>query len=416
LGILDLFRKNLSKDDFAALVMQRARHAAQPVSARYDAEAFQINFELADGRMLIMQLGNAFRDTLAVPRTQRHDIIDKYLASLTDDRRVEDVEEALGRLMPVIRDTAMFGWGALSARLSGNTRAENLPCLRPFAETLSLALVLDSETATSTVSRKSLSDWGVDADDAFARALSNLRDRTSDAGMERHGGMWISTWNDVYDASRALLTDMIHRLPVHGEPVAVIPARNNLFVTGSLDDEGIARMAALAADVLETDTRPLSGQLFILRDGTWAPFDGNVPADTARRLSLTRYQRLIGIYGDQKALLEKIHEKERVDVFVASYEAAQDTDTGQITGSAQWTRGVSTLLPHCDELWLFCDLRNEVLDIAWDDAVRYIPGLAKPVDDLQPPRFLLKDFPDDLTYDALKQRATRVRQIPAYHS
>lgn len=53
-------------------------------------------------------------------------------------------------LMPVIRDTAMFGWGALSSRLSGNTRAENLPCLRPFAETLSLALVLDWEIATST--------------------------------------------------------------------------------------------------------------------------------------------------------------------------------------------------------------------------------------------------------------------------
>src|SRR4051812_39202386 len=77
LGILDLFRKNLSEDDFAALVMQRARHAAQPLSARYDAEAFHINFELADGRMLIMQLGNAFRDTLAVPRTQRHDVIDR---------------------------------------------------------------------------------------------------------------------------------------------------------------------------------------------------------------------------------------------------------------------------------------------------------------------------------------------------
>jgi hypothetical protein len=281
---------------------------------------------------------------------------------------------------------------------------------------LSLALVLDWESSTSTVSRKSLSDWGVDADDAFVRALGNLRDRTSDAGMERHGGMWISTWNDVYDASRALLTDMIHRLPVHGEPVAVIPARNNLFVTGSLDDEGIARMAALAADVLETDTRPLSGQLLILRDGTWAPFNGNVPADTARRLSLARYRRLIGIYDDQKALLEKIHEKDRVDVFVASYEAAQDTDTGKITGSAQWTRGVSTLLPHCDELWLFCDLRNEVLNIAWDDAVRYIPGLAGPVDDLQPPRFLLNDFPDDATYDALKRVAVRVRQIPAYHS
>jgi hypothetical protein len=229
--------------------------------------------------------------------------------------------------------------------------------------------------------------------------------------MDRHGGIWISTWNDVYDASRMLLTDMIHRLPVHGEPVAVIPCRDKLFVTGSLDDEGVALIATLAAGILEEETRPLSGQLLVLRSGAWIPFQGKVPTETARRLNVARYKRLIGTYDDQKTLLEKVHEKEGADVFVATYHAVEQTDTGRITGSAQWTRDVLTLLPRCDELWLFCDQRKEVLEIGWDDAVAYIPELATPVDDLDPPRFRLTDFPDDATYDALKRRAVRIRAL-----
>lgn len=412
MGFLDMFRRTLSEDDFAALVIRRAEIVAQPASARYDAEAFQISFELADGRPWLINLHNAFRDALAVPQKQRNDIVDKYLASMTDDHRDECAEETLARLMPVIRDTAMFAYVTLSARLSGDASMETSPCLRSFADNLSVALVLDSEHATTTVNPKSLISWGLDTEAAFARALNNLRDRTSDAGMERHGGIWISTWNDVYDASRALLTDMIHRLPVHGEPVVVIPSRNNLFVTGSLDDDGVALIASLAADVLEEETRALSGQLLVLRDGSWTPFHGALPPDTARRLSLARYKRLIGTYGDQKTLLEKVHEKERVEVFVASYHAVEQTDTGRIIGSAQWSRDVPTLLPRCDQLWLFCDQRNEVLDIEWDDAVAHIPGLGRSVDDLEPPRFFLTDFPDDATYAELKRHAVRVRVLP----
>jgi hypothetical protein len=252
---------------------------------------------------------------------------------------------------------------------------------------------------------------GLDTDAAFALAISNLRDRTTDAGMKRHGGVWASTWSDVYDASRLLLTDMIHRLAVHGEPVAAIPSRNNLFVTGSLDDEGMALIAALAADILENDTRPLSSDLLVLRDGTWQPFRPNLPADIAQRLALSRYRALDSNYAEQKKLLEKIHEKEGTDLFVSTYRAVQQTDTGEITSSAQWTRDVVTLLPRCDSVWLFCHQRNELLDIAWADAMRHMPELAMPYDHLSPPRFLLSRFPDDATYEALKLKATQVREI-----
>lgn len=410
MGVFDVFRRKLSADDFAALVIKRAHAMAHITGARYDAKAFQISFELDDGPLL-MNLHNAFRDTVAAPLRERNRVIDTYLSGMASRSQHMATEEALPRLMPVIRDTAMFAWVKLTAKLSGDDTPPGMPCLRAFPADLSIALVLDSEHATTSVGENSLIAWGIDEESAFSRALANLRERTSDDGMQRQGGIWVSSWRDVFDASRLLLTDMIHRLPVRGEPVAVIPSRNHLFLTGSLDDEGIARIAALAVEVLENDTRPLSGQLLKLRDGVWLPFHASLPVDTARRLNLVRYRGLLATYAEQKAQLEKILEKEGRDIFVATYNAAEHKDSGRIVSTAQWTRDVATLLPQCDQLRLYCDHRNEMLDIEWSDAVALIPELAAPYEDLAPPRFFLSGFPDDASYDELRGKAVRITAI-----
>lgn len=411
MGLLDLFKRKLTKDDFAALVTRRAQEKGQPKSATYDQEAFCIAFELADGRPMTMNLHNAYRDTLAAAPAGRNEVIDKYLSGLLEARRDESREETLANLMPTIRDTAMFAWGALQSRLAGFDADKNGICLREFVGDLSVALVVDSEHATRSANTTTLELCGLDLDAAFAQAIANLRDRTDDAGMQRHGNVWASTWHDVFDASRLLLTDMIHRLPVRGEPVIAIPTRNHLFVTGTLDDDGIAAMASVAADILENDTRPLSEQLLVLRDGAWQAYAGTLPAETAARLALARYKRLDGIYADQKMLLDKIHEKERLDVFVASYRAVHDTTTGEVSSSGQWTHGVSTLLPRADYLRLFCNQRNEMIDVPWAEAASLLPALTNPEPALSPPRYKVSAFPDDATYAALKARAVVVREI-----
>ncbi|KJV31316.1 hypothetical protein [Luteibacter yeojuensis] len=411
MGLLDLFKRKLTHDDFAAMVIRRAREKGNPRKADYDAPGFCIAFELADGRPFTMNLHNAYRDTLAVAPGKRNAVIDTYLASLLEAPREESPEETIASLMPTIRDTAMFAWGALQGRLAGFPAGDNDTCLREFVGDLSVALVVDSEHATRSANRATLEKCGLGLDAAFAQALANLRERTDDAGMQRHGNVWTSSWHDVFDASRLLLTDMIHRLPVRGAPVAAIPTRNHLFVTGSLDDEGIAAMASVAADVLENDTRPLSEQLLVLRDGTWYPYEGALPSATAARLTMARYKRLDGIHADQKALLEKIHEKEGEDVFVASFRAVQDTTTGEISSSGQWTRGVATLLPHADYLRLWCKERHEMMDVPWAAAAELIPALTTPEPALSPRRYRVSVFPDDATYAALKARAAVVREI-----
>jgi uncharacterized protein YtpQ (UPF0354 family) len=411
MGLLDLFKRKLTKDDFAALVTRRAQEKGQPKSATYDPEAFCIAFKLADGRHMTVNLQNAYRDTLAAAPGKRNEVIDQYLSALIESRTDESREETLASLMPTIRDTAMSAWALLQSRLAGFDAAKNGICMREFVGHLSVGLVVDSEHALRSANTSTLELCGLDLDGAFAQAIANLRDRTDDAGMQRHGNVWASTWNDVFDASRLLLTDMIHRLPVRGEPVIAIPTRNQLFVTGTLDDDGIAAMASVAADIIENDTRPLSEQLFVLRDGAWQAYTGTLPAETAARLALARYKRLDGVHADQKMLLDKIHEKEGLDLSVASYRAVQDTTTGEVSSSGQWTRGVATLLPRADYLRLFCNQRNEIIDVPWAEAAALLPALTTAEPLLSPPRYKVAAFPDDATYAALKARAAVVREI-----
>ncbi|MET4674894.1 hypothetical protein [Luteibacter sp. ME-Dv--P-043b] len=412
MGLLDIFMRKPSPDSFADMVMKRAHVLSPQLSARYDDKAFQIHFDSPEGKPWTMNLHNAYRDALAASHAKRGAVIEHYLLSMTHGLADDSAEGIAANLMPVIRDTAMFDWMRLYARAAGDLSTDTGPLARTFTDNLSVALVLDSERATQTVGRGQLAIAGLDRDAAFRQAVDNLRDRTDPSGMSRQGGVWISTWNDIYDASRLLLTDMIHRLDVHGEPVAIIPSRNHLLVTGSLDAEGLERIATLAADVLEQDTRPLGDQFLLLRDGNWLPFETPLSPETARRLSLARYRRLDGAYGEQKKVLETIHEKEQTDRFVASYRAAEETHTGRIFSTAQWTRGVETLLPRGDQLLLFCDVRRELLTIDWEDAVAHIPQLAVPCADLCPPRFLLTDFPDDATYEVLKQKSLNVQPVP----
>jgi hypothetical protein len=51
---------------------------------------------------------------------------------------------------------------------------------------------------------------------------------------------------------------LIRELEVKGDPVAMVPNRDTLLVTGWADEPGLARMAALAEDAAG-HPRPVSG-------------------------------------------------------------------------------------------------------------------------------------------------------------
>jgi hypothetical protein len=66
-----------------------------------------------------------------------------------------------------------------------------------------------------------------------------------------------------YDASRILLIEKIRDLGLSGRPVAVVPNRNSVYITGADDETGLTMMVKLAADAMN-DQYGLSGVPLVL--------------------------------------------------------------------------------------------------------------------------------------------------------
>ena len=116
-----------------------------------------------------------------------------------------------------------------------------------------------------------LSTWGVDFDQAFEAAVSNLRAMSKEPFIKAAPGFYLSPWHDGYDSARILLPNLFEQCEVKGSPVAMLPHQDLLIVTGSEDDEGLERMASLVEEKL-VGPRFLSGIPLILGQH-WSPFE-----------------------------------------------------------------------------------------------------------------------------------------------
>ena len=81
----------------------------------------------------------------------------------------------------------------------------------------------------------------------------------------------MSATGDSYDSSRLLLTDVIRQFRLKGDPIAIIPNRENLIVVGSEDVDGLAGMVKMVDKALK-EPRPISGIALRLDGDEWTPW------------------------------------------------------------------------------------------------------------------------------------------------
>lgn len=266
-------------------------------------------------------------------------------------------------------------------------------------------LTVDAEP----VDQDQLDAWGLDFDGALALALNNLRACSAGAFEPVVQGVLRSPWRDRFDAASLLLTDRLCNLPVRGDPVIAIPSCDCLLVAGADDALALAALTELAVEALETVAQPLGYELYRLQGSGWSIFEGDSPA--TERLRQIRYRGDMTVYDDQKKLLDRIHENENIDLFVASYRLSDGTCTGGFVSSVQWTRGVDALLPRADYLWFYCTTARQIVSVAWDAAMDVLGGLS-PEPDLLPERYRVGSFPNDTQMTQLRLRAERVWNVP----
>jgi hypothetical protein len=113
---------------------------------------------------------------------------------------------------------------------------------------------------------------------------------------------------------------------------------------------------------------------------------------------------LVNPYADQKRLIEKIHERDGTDVFVATFTGLQNKETGDAHSYCSWTKDVQTLLPKTDEVF-FGDLdrpegRQTVGRFAWDVVWHHCHELMEPTEHVLP-RFRVRSFPTPAQFEAM---------------
>lgn len=405
MGIFDFFTSTPTPEKFARLALRAFADGGHPGPLSYDADDFRLVG--GSGGAELYNLHNAYRDYCAAPRKQRAEVLAHYIRSMQAPALPATFAEARSGLRPVLRGRAIIEYMRLTQMAQGTGKPYQDGSV-PFSADSVLMLAYDSPHSIQTLSQSALTDWGVSFDVALAAALDNLRDISVANFVQIAPGVQMAAWDDSYEASRILLADLFFRLNVGGDPVVMMPTRNRLLVASSNNSAAQLAMLALARGYASDEGRVISALMYHFEQGKAVAY---VPPDAEVLAQLEQLKKiyLADDYASQKQLLDKAYEREQVDIFVATCQLVQKTDTGRLISYGVWTEGVDTLLPEVDLVALVRpDDDGESSAgapklVAWDDLRASIAELARS-EEGYPARYRLRSFPSPQQVEALAAR------------
>lgn len=273
----------------------------------------------------------------------------------------------------------------------------DLPC-QPIGEHLLACLAYDWPESVQSVNQETLQEWGVTTYEALESALENL-ERSTQSVAQIGDRVYSFVSGDTYDAARIMLVDRIKGFELDGAPVAMVPNRELILITGSEDPAGLKIMADIAADGLRKPY-PLSGIPLILQDGEW--IDWMPPPGISAHAQFRQFALnfLGGLYAEQKELLDAAHERGGIDVFVASFSPKTRQD-GTMDSYCVWGDGVDSLLPVARRIAFVREGPQLVGVGEWDRVSRIVGGLMEPTEHY-PPLYRVREFPDQVSLDAME--------------
>jgi hypothetical protein len=389
--------------DKLARDVTRELNALGAQELRVDLALREMTFRLHGGEMKLY-LGNVLQDLRRSRRADRPALLKRFLDGMLapGNAAPTSYEEARTRLMPVVRKASDMGIVALSTGgAADNPDRRFRPATRPLAGELVVALVCDQPTTMAYIGERELAQWQVTFEQALQDALDNLRGLPEHGGWQQIGqGVWSGEWGDSYDSSRILLPDLIHRVGV-SDPVAVVPFRNALMLTGASNEAGIALMARVIEQHADDAQRWLSFQLLRLDNTQWLPHAPLVAVDAWHRLNL---RNAAAANESQKELLDALHGRRGLDLAVASSQVMAREDLGTLSFCV-WPEDGAALLPRTE--FIVFDQRGDPagpLLVPWAEATSVVGDLMEPTEHV-PERWCVRCFPDEARIMRLKEIA-----------
>jgi hypothetical protein len=404
--MLDRFFGPPHRDRFARLVMAGIRRAGEQRKIHFDREQFCLRPDGDD--VSVMNLTNVYAEFCAADKTVRPKLLSNIVRNWFADRRPmpESFEDVHPDLLPSVRSRAYFEFALLQLKSSGGDGLDYPQ--QVLADHLAVGLVYDLPDSMRTIVKQDLESWGVSFYEALEAACANLRQKEDPVFMSPHEGVYISATGDNYDASRLILTDMIHQFEVKGDLIAMIPNRDTLIVTGSENKAGLRIMASRAKQALE-EPRPISMLAFRWADDEWTEWLPPAGHPQRQAFRMLRLQSLGQQYAEQKELLEAPNRDSPDDLFVASFAGVKDNTSGEVSSYCVWSDGVDALLPKTDLVYFYRpgerDEDGQIVGTSPWDAVESLLGPLVEPQDMYPPRYRVRSFPSAAQLRLLQQGA-----------
>jgi hypothetical protein len=387
------------EEAFRAEVMRIAEAAPFIASVSAASDAYALDLTYADGEQMKCFLGNLYAETRDVSPEERQLRVLHFLSVMSERPELPETwDDAAEMLLPVLRPSTFFQHGL------GPDEPGKQPVRRPFLPFLSEALAIDHESAMAYAIVENLETWGVDAERAHARALENLQ-KVGDRGIELYDPtaayrIWHVVSGDTYESSRLLLPGWLasFRDRVAGRPVAAVPERSTLLVTGDGDPAAIERLIASADREFRAAPRSISPALYTVDDGgRVVPYD--LPSDHPLHGRIHEGQvHLAAVeYGSQKEKLQAEIVERGEDVFVATYSVVQRESDGRVVSYCTWGENVDSLLPRTDLVgfvggdfesgsgWHFL--------VPWEVVAREAAACWREAPEVEPPRMRTLSWP-----------------------
>jgi hypothetical protein len=388
--IFDFLRAGSEEDRFAKQVMRRLRDHGWSEGIQYDRDHFALT--LGTGRRMFLR--NVFRDWSAAPAAEKSAQLDRAIAFVFEPGIGDAFEQALPSLLPAIRSRTNLANQWLDPALGMEENWYD-GALKPFCDSLAIVAAIDQPTSVGFVNRRQLSKWSRSLDEVLAIAISNLAERSPSRFERIDGGLYVSSFEDYYDASRLLIPRLFEGLPLRGVPVAIAASRSGVVVADSQDPDALNAMAVFVEDRSRDETRPISNLPLVLRNGEWQLFDCSNPDLAA--LDRLRAMQWLQDYADQKALLDPYFERIGRDVYVAKLSGTRDGE--RIRSWTTWTSEAVSLLPEADAVALVRGGTPRMVR-RWSDVVEKC-GPLKLEAGLYPRRYLVESGPDDAAWERL---------------
>lgn len=378
--------------------MVRVKQAGESREIRYEKQAYQFSFYDQGELAGVANLGNIFQEYDRLAEKEQEAYLGQVTRAILSHHKSipEEFEDARPDILPIVRSRAYLEIGNLERRLRGEHPAEATSTM--VGDHLLALPIFDLPEAMRTIDNARMHQWGRTIYELMEVALENLDEMTATVTTVDQR-VFLFRNQDHYDASRLLLTERIRQLELQGQPVAMVPTRDCLIVTGDEDETGLHLMHQLASQHAH-DPRPISlTPCRLTSDGweTWLPPVDHPQHDALFELHMQGHS---AEYREQHEAIEVGFAQSGQEGFVANYYLHRDLKTRRLHSYCVWPECSHALLPQSDVV-VFMDSSHmkPLASGTWEEVQA---ALGSQMEDLKtyPPRYRVLGFPSE---EALRQ-------------